>query len=92
MDTLKLSNALHALSAQCGQLLIEAKQQFDSGKMPAPELGGKIREKDSKISGLCFATKLLLTEDEIHQLIYRTGITEEIFNESVAKVVKEVEA
>lgn len=91
MDTLKLSNALHALSAQCGQLLIEAKQQFDAGKMPEEKLWQQIREKDSKIAGLCFAAKLLLTEDEIHQLIYRTGITEQIFEESVSKVMKEVE-
>ena len=91
MNTEKLSTTVHALSVKCGDLLIEAKAEFERGEMPDAKRFAQIRELNSKIAGLCFAAHLLLNEDEIHQFIYRTGLTQEQFETSIATITKDIQ-
>ena len=90
MNTDKFSNTLHALALKfrnsTGEILKlkAAGQTIDEATWSAH--GGL----GNHISGLCYSARMLLSEDELHQLIYRTGLTQEVFERAASEIEKEV--
>src|SRR5690348_5362052 len=87
MNTQKLASDIHSLGALLGSKLIAAEKLCNSGADWAGKelttLAGEINNLNGLLNGIYYTAKQLLPEDDFQQLVYRSGIDQEVINTGI---------